>query len=337
MITEQQMRSLMHHPVHDAEGHRIGTADHLFLNDATGRPEWVTIKTGRLGNGQSFVPIRDAHVVGNHLQVPFARDKVKDAPTVAVDRGGHLSEQEERRLYSHYGLDWDEAWKTANEPGEAGWAHRDRGDAKSTRAAGAAKATDTTATARTTGAARTSDTRVTATSGTGTTGAAATGVAATGDVKRDRMRGRATPDDVMTRSEERMRIGVERYETGHARLRKYVVTEEEQQTVPIRHEEVRVEREPITEANRTAAMSDAPIAEAEYDVVLHAERPIVRTEAVPVERVRLVTEERVEQQTVTGEVRKERIEADLPDADAAHRTHPTRPTTGRDKDGPAMA
>ncbi|MGX4733547.1 DUF2382 domain-containing protein [Kitasatospora griseola] len=339
MITEQQMRSLMHHPVHDADGHRIGTADHLFLNDATGRPEWVTVKTGRLGNGQSFVPVRDAHVVGNHLQVPFAKDKVKDAPTVAVDRGGHLSEQEERRLYHHYGIDWDEAWKTANEPGEGGWAHRDGGDAKSTRTAGAAKATDTAATAPTTGAARPSDTRITATSGTGATGAAvtgaaATGVAATGDLKRDRTGGRATPDDVMTRSEERMRVGVERYETGHARLRKYVVTEEEQQTVPIRHEEVRVEREPITEANRAAAMSDEPIAEAEYDVVLHAERPIVRTEAVPVERVRLVTEEHVEQQTVTGELRKERIEADLPDADAAR---PTRPTTGRDKGGPATA
>lgn len=54
----------------------------------------------------------------------------------------------------------------------------------------------------------------------------------------------------MTRSEERMHVGVERRETGRARLRKYVVTEDVEQTVPLRHEEVRIEREPITDANR---------------------------------------------------------------------------------------
>ncbi|MFD0566292.1 YsnF/AvaK domain-containing protein [Kitasatospora saccharophila] len=132
----------------------------------------------------------------------------------------------------------------------------------------------------------------------------------------------------MTRSEERMHVGIERYETGHARLRKYVVTEEEQQTVPVRHEEVRIEREPITEANRGEALSGDPISEAEYDVTLHGERPVVRTEAVPVERVRLVTEEHVEQRTVTGEVRKERIEAELPDGE-----HKLPPTTGKDTPG----
>ncbi|WP_188300863.1 YsnF/AvaK domain-containing protein, partial [Streptomyces sp. CBMA156] len=124
-------------------------------------------------------------------------------------------------------------------------------------------------------------------------------------------------DEAMTRSEERMSVGVERYEAGHAKLRKYVVTEEERQTVPVRHEEVHVEHEPITDANRGAAMSGELISEAEYEVTLHAERPVVRTEAVPVERVRLVTEERVEERTVTGQVRKERIEAELPDGKTA--------------------
>lgn len=90
------------------------------------------------------------------------------------------------------------------------------------------------------------------------------------------------------------------------------VTEEEQQTVPVRHEEARIEREPITEANRGAAMSGETISEAEYEVTLHVERPVVHTEAVPVERVRLVTEEQVEQETVSGRVCKERIEANLP-------------------------
>ncbi|WP_374224828.1 DUF2382 domain-containing protein [Streptomyces sp. ISL-99] len=56
----------------------------------------------------------------------------------------------------------------------------------------------------------------------------------------------------------------ERREAGCARLRKYVVTEEVQQTVPVRHEEVRVEREPVTDANVDQATSGPEISEAEH-------------------------------------------------------------------------
>ncbi|MFD9719259.1 DUF2382 domain-containing protein [Streptomyces sp. NPDC059076] len=86
------------------------------------------------------------------------------------------------------------------------------------------------------------------------------------------------------------------------------MTEEEEQTIPVRHEELRVEREPITDANRDAALSGAEISEAEYEVTLHAERPVVDTSAEPVERVRLTVEEQMEQTTVRGQVRKVRID-----------------------------
>ncbi len=59
----------------------------------------------------------------------------------------------------------------------------------------------------------------------------------------------------MTRSEEQLTVGTERRETGKARLRRYVVTENVTQTVPVSREEVRVEREPITDANRGQAMA----------------------------------------------------------------------------------
>ena len=116
----------------------------------------------------------------------------------------------------------------------------------------------------------------------------------------------------MTRSEERLRVGTEQVETGRARLRKYVVTEQQSVQVPVSREEVRVEREPITDTNRGDALSGAAITEEEHEVVLHAERPVVATEAVPVERVRLGTETVTEQETVTGEIRKEQIEVDDP-------------------------
>jgi uncharacterized protein (TIGR02271 family) len=115
-------------------------------------------------------------------------------------------------------------------------------------------------------------------------------------------------DDAMTRSEERLKVGTRSTETGRARLRKYVVTENVTQTVPVTREEVRVEREPITDANRDAALSGGEITEDEHEVTLHAEQPVVEKETVPVERVRLGTETVTENQQVTETVRKEQIE-----------------------------
>lgn len=117
-------------------------------------------------------------------------------------------------------------------------------------------------------------------------------------------------DDAMTRSEERLRVGKETRETGRVRLRKYVTVEEEQRTVPVRREHVRVEREPITDENVDAAMAGPDITEAEHEVILHEERPVVATETVPVERVRLEKETEVDEETVSAEVRKERIETE---------------------------
>jgi uncharacterized protein (TIGR02271 family) len=122
-------------------------------------------------------------------------------------------------------------------------------------------------------------------------------------------------DNAMTRSEEQVRVGTETVETGRARLRKYVVTENVATTVPVSHEEIRVEREPITEANRDDALSGKDISEEEHEVTLHADRPVVSKEAVPVERVKLATDTVTENQTVNEEVRKEQI--DTPETDSS--------------------
>jgi uncharacterized protein (TIGR02271 family) len=119
-----------------------------------------------------------------------------------------------------------------------------------------------------------------------------------------------TTDEAMTRSEEQLHVGTEQVPTGRARLRKYVVTENVTQTIPVSHEEVRVEREPITDANRDAAYAGPDISEEEHEVTLHAERPVVAKEAVPVERVKLDTETVTEEQQIDESVRKERIEID---------------------------
>ncbi|MFF4169457.1 DUF2382 domain-containing protein [Streptomyces sp. NPDC001744] len=275
MIAREQIHAVLDHPVYDAEGKKVGEAKHIFVDDATGLPEWVTVKTGMFGTSESFVPIKDASLVDDHLEVPYPKSTIKDAPNVDVDAGGHLSENEEHRLFEHYGIAWDDAWQQANRPGEGGWAHSGTG-------------TGTAA-------------------GTGTTGNAE-GYVEGGTA--GRAAGRRDDDDAMTRSEERMHVGVERTEAGRVRLRKYVVTEEVQQTVPVRHEEVRIEREPITDANRDEALSGPELTEDEHEVVLHEERPVVETRTVPVERVSLKADEVTEEQTVSGEVRKEEIEVE---------------------------
>jgi uncharacterized protein (TIGR02271 family) len=119
-----------------------------------------------------------------------------------------------------------------------------------------------------------------------------------------------TTDDAMTRSEEELRVGTAEQERGRARLRKYVVTDEVQQTVPVRREEVRVEREPITDANVDDALDGPAISEEEHEVVLHEEQPVVEKKTVPKERVRMDKEAVSDEAQVSEEVRKERIEAE---------------------------
>ncbi|MGW6486796.1 DUF2382 domain-containing protein [Streptomyces sp. NPDC055056] len=274
MITREQIPIVLDHPVYDADGSKVGDAKNVFFDDATGQPEWVTVKTGLFGTNESFVPMRGAHMVEDHLEVTVSKDRIKDAPNVDVDNGGHLSQDEEHRLYEHYDIAWDEAWQQANDPDQAGWASP----------------------------------------GEELPGNTAAEAAAVGDTRADMRTGdeAMTPsgDETMTRSEEEMHVGVERQEVGRARLRKYVVVEEQQQTIPVRHEEVRVVREPVTGADLDDALSGPEISEAEHEVTLHAERPVVETRTEPVERVRLSTEEVTEEESVTGTVRKERIEAD---------------------------
>jgi uncharacterized protein (TIGR02271 family) len=120
----------------------------------------------------------------------------------------------------------------------------------------------------------------------------------------------ASRDDAMTRSEEQLRVATEREASGRVRLRKYVVTEHQNVTVPVSREEVRVEREPITDANIDEALSGPDLTESEHEVTTYQERPVVTTETVPKERVRLAKDTVVEDETVGADVRKEHIEVE---------------------------
>jgi stress response protein YsnF/sporulation protein YlmC with PRC-barrel domain len=121
---------------------------------------------------------------------------------------------------------------------------------------------------------------------------------------------RETDDDAMTRSEEELDVQTRTRETGRARLRKWVETEEVEIRVPVRREKARMVTEPITDANRAAALAGEDISEAEHEVVLHEEVIDVDKRVVPKERVRLETDVEADEVTVDESVRKERIAMD---------------------------
>jgi uncharacterized protein (TIGR02271 family) len=279
MIGTDTISRVIGQDVYDEAGQKIGSASEVYLDDETGQPEWVTVRTGLFGTKESFVPIRDADLTDDGVRVPVSKDRVKDAPKIDTD--GHLSPAEEEELYRYYGMGGGTT---------------------------AGRETTTTTTESTTGM----TTGTTDTTGTTTGRTDTTGFEDRGAVGHDTSG--PTTDNAMTRSEERLNVGTRQQEVGRARLRKYVVTENVTETVPVSREEVRVEREPITDANVGNAMDGPAISEEEHEVVLNAETPVVEKEAVPVERVRLDKETVTEQAQVNEEVRREEIEVDGADS-----------------------
>jgi uncharacterized protein (TIGR02271 family) len=268
MTNPDELQNIMGRTAVDTAGDKIGKIGQIYLDDASGSPQWVTISTGLFGNKESFAPISGYRLDGDNVVLNVTKDQVKDAPN--VDSDGHLDDAENDRLYAYYSGSF----------GSGGNATYVDGDTDSGYVSGS-QGHDTV--------------------GHDTVGHDTVGHDTSGP----------NTDDAMTRSEERLNVGTQQVEAGRAKLRKYVVTENVSTTVPVSHEEVRLEREPITDANVGNAMSGGDITEEEHEVTLHAEQPVVQKETVPVERVRLATETVTENQEVTEQVRKEQI--DTPD------------------------
>jgi len=292
MITTEQVQDVIGQTLVSSDGSKIGKIGQVYLDDETGRPEWVTVSTGLFGTSESFAPVADATFDGTDVVVAFDKDRVKGAPRIDAD--GSLSEADEDELYTYYGMGGQGA------------------DASTT-------VTDGT-TAGVTG--RTDDGLVGRTDrdDDGLTGRTDTGVRDTDTRSAGHDTSGPSTDDAMTRSEERLRVGTQSRESGRARLRKHVVTEQQSVTVPVSHEEVTLSREPITDANRAAAGAGPEISEEEHEVVLHEERPVVDKTVEAVERVALGTETVTEDTTVTDSVRKEQIDLDADQGVDAGRT-----------------
>lgn len=274
-ISSNDIDSITGATVRGSGDDKIGTVGQVYV-DPDGTPVWATVKTGLFGNSESFVPLNDATFDGKALQVTYTKDRVKDAPRVADD--GELNEDETGKLYDYYGFGQG-----------TGSGSTDTGTTGS----------DTTGQSEYDPNGYDGETNVQPREGS------------TGNYDRTtegRDTSGPTTDDAMTRSEERLNVGTKKVETGRARLRKHIVTEQQTVTVPVSHDEVTVTREPITADNIGQASSGGDLTEEEHEVVLTADQVVTSKDTVPVERIKLGTDTVTEQQQVTEDVRKEQID-----------------------------
>ncbi len=109
-------------------------------------------------------------------------------------------------------------------------------------------------------------------------------------------------------NEEQLAIGKREVETGEVGVRKHVETQHVHENVQLRHEEVEVERRPITDGY---AATGATIGEDEtLRMKLHAEEAVVEKRVVPTEELVVRKREVVENQPVDTTLRRETAEVD---------------------------
>ena len=102
MLNNEDLKPLLETKanVFGSEGEKIGTLGQIYLDDGTDLPHFATVKTGLFGSSENFVPLEDAEISNGQLYVRFTKQFVKDAPN--VDPMGHLSPEDEDRLYDYY-------------------------------------------------------------------------------------------------------------------------------------------------------------------------------------------------------------------------------------------
>ncbi|PAT14377.1 photosystem reaction center subunit H [Corynebacterium sp. NML 120412] len=279
MANTNRIEDLANATAYDVDGDKIGGVKDVYVNDTSGQPDFVSVNHGLFGAGTSIVPLRGHTLRDGELHLAFPKGRIEDAPD--LDENGHLTTEDQDAFYRHYGLT-DTKDVTTYDTGR----HAAAGTGAAAGAAGVA------------GAGAAAGEREVTTDET----ARANAAAGTRENVAD------TDKDAIIRSEEQLNVQKDRVESGQVRLRKYVVNETETVEVPVEREEVRVVREPITDADR--ANYDGKIGEQEASVTLHEERVNVSKDSVPVEKVSLEKDTVQDTERVSEELRKERFDTD---------------------------
>jgi uncharacterized protein (TIGR02271 family) len=272
--------------VYDNAGSKIGKVDDLFL-DENDSPEYIGVKMGLLGTRSTLIPMELATTDESAGTITVASDSetVKNGPSFDDDR--EITPEYENEVRSYYGLG-------------AATGTEDRGSYGDYEGSGS-----------TTGAGTTGSTEA------GTVGAGMSmGDTETGEfrehdagdegVNQSRGDDLADEDELrVQRSEEELRAGTREREAGSMRVRKRVRTDRERIEVPTKHEEVSVERVPVS-----GEATEAQIGEDEVSVPVTEEEVIVDKRAVAKEEVRLRKDVVEGTEVVEEDVRREEIDVE---------------------------
>jgi len=271
MLTEREVSAAVGGTAYDADGGKLGTVEHFFVDDRTGTPSWVAVTTGLFGTRTSLVPVQSAALEDGRLVLPVTKDAVRSAPEVG--EGGHLSPDDEARLRRHYGLE-------VAGTGEPAWT----ADSTGLTPAGAAPAEDEDEAEQT---------------GRHAAPAASDGsMASDGGMVRSEEQLRVGTEQVAA-----TRVRIVKYVVTEEVQVTVPIRREE-----IRVEEVPLDA--VDEPGESLVPAASGGGGLPDEIVLHTERPVVSVEVVPTERVRLRTEVVQGQETVTRQVQREQIAVD---------------------------
>jgi stress response protein YsnF len=270
MLTDREVSAAVGSTAYDADGGKLGTVEHFFVDDRTGSPSWVAVTTGLFGTRTSLVPVQRATLTEGRLVLPVTRDAVRSAPDVGD--GGHLGPDDEARLRRHYGLDVAGA-------GEPAWTADGRGLAPAGAVPDDEPPVDEERAGR------------------------HAALPADGGMVRSEERLRVGTEQVAA-----TRVRIVKYVVTEEVQITVPIRREEIRVEEVPLDAVDEPGESLVQASaQTSPRVGGGLPE---EIVLHTERPVVTVEVVPTERVRLRTEVVRGQETVTGQVQREQIVVD---------------------------
>ena len=271
-VRQEQINDLYAAKVVTRDDESLGGVGQVYLDDHTGEPSWVSVKTGWFGTNESLVPLDGADLTGDTLRVAHTKETIKDAPNVDAD--DHLSTQDQDELFRYYGGTGMDVSRYGTRDGVGDTTSQQTGRHDDQIIGGGAGHRDHDQHGR--------------------------DEHHRGGEHRDR-------EGSMTLHEEQVDVGKEQVQKGRVGLRKHVVTEQKNVTVPVQREEVEMVREPVTgdEAHDGARLGDD-----ETEVTLHEERPVVDKDVVATEKVGLEKQTVTDEQQVSTDVSREEVDVD---------------------------
>ena len=103
MFEAADIREWRGHDVVDADGHKIGELEAVYVDTGTDLPSFGTVRVGLPTRHRLvFVPLDGATVGPGYVKVSSAKKQVKDAPSIGTD--GELPAADEEAIFKHYGL-----------------------------------------------------------------------------------------------------------------------------------------------------------------------------------------------------------------------------------------